>query len=259
MTGNRIENIKAALKLFDGCEFDIRMSEDRIPVLYHDASINGTLICETRFEDFRGLETLEQLLGDREIVDLVNQSGKKLVIEVKEDLFVHKDNSGQAAKSVAQIIEEVVNKSEINVENLFVISFCAPILRWFRGIRTLLIIPYINCSPKISCFNGEGKCRLTPKTIWMMCRSLKAHVKDAQNIGCSGLLFSNRFLKGFFSLFQPSLEQLLSVTDSGFILGTNAKDEKEEEAYKQLWVITDIKTAKVIEQRAGLLISHRGV
>jgi glycerophosphoryl diester phosphodiesterase len=46
---NSVPSILAALRAYDGCEFDVRLTRDRVLVLYHDAKYNGRRLLDTDF------------------------------------------------------------------------------------------------------------------------------------------------------------------------------------------------------------------
>ena len=86
-------------------------------------------------------------------------------------------------------------------------------------------------------------------------------MQRAERMGFSGLLFSKHYLRGFFSLFQPRAEEIVSWKKEGFILGTEAQTFEEEKIFQDFVVFTDYRGEKGGGRRegAGPLICHRGL
>ncbi len=80
-----ISSILGALEVFDGCEVDVRMTKDRILVIHHDAGNQGRRLIETDFKDLNGIPALDELIQNDRVIELVNEGGKTLWIEAKED------------------------------------------------------------------------------------------------------------------------------------------------------------------------------
>ena len=80
-----ISSIIEALRLYDGCEIDVRLTRDRVLVLYHDATYDNHSLLNTDFKDLRGVQTLEKLVSHPQVIELINENGKTLWIELKED------------------------------------------------------------------------------------------------------------------------------------------------------------------------------
>ena len=250
-----ISSILAALKAYDGCEFDVRFTKDRVLVLYHDARYNQRQLLDTDFKDLRGVQPLKELIHHPQVIELINEKGKTLWIEAKEDTTLGLKKDTLLSQELAGRITEQLNNSELGLENIRIISFCSEILKNVQGIRTLRIVPYLFTATD-SFFPFYN-----PKTLLQMFRSLRKHVLETIKMGIGGLLFSKLYLQGFFSYFQPALEEIKSWRKDNFILGTEAQTFEEEKAFKDLVVVTDFRGARR-EGRgkdAGPLICHRGL
>jgi len=85
---NTVKSIRAAMEEYDGCEFDVRLTRDRVPVLYHNARLKGRKFLDLPSRSLEGrVDRFKDLLEDGEIIDLVNEQGKTLWIEMKEDTY----------------------------------------------------------------------------------------------------------------------------------------------------------------------------
>ena len=86
-------------------------------------------------------------------------------------------------------------------------------------------------------------------------------MQRAKRMGFNGLLFSKHYLRGFFSLFHPRIEEIVSWKEKGFILGTEAHTFEEEKAFKDFVVITDYRGERRDGrgEGAGPLVCHRGL
>ena len=91
--------------------------------------------------------------------------------------------------------------------------------------------------------------------------SLRQYVMDTKQMGIDGLFFYKRYLRGFFSLFQPSLEEIKSLSKDNFILGTGVETFEEEKFFKDIVCVTDYRGERKGGRRkdAGPLICHRGL
>jgi hypothetical protein len=152
-------------------------------------------------------------------------------------------------------ISDLIHHSGLRFENVRLISFSPEILVNANGVHTLRIVPYL-FSAKDSVFPHYNL-----KTIAQMFVSLKRHVQRTKQLRIGGLLFSKLYLHGFFSYFQPSLEQIKSMGDADFILGTEAQTYEEEKAFQDFVVITDYRGERSGRrgEKAGPLICHRGL
>lgn len=250
-----IDSILAALQSYDGCEFDVRFTRDRIAVLYHDARFNRCRLLETEFRELKGFQTLEELIHHPQLIKLVNDDGKTLWVEAKEDSSRGFRKDLSYCQELGRKIADLLLHSQLRLEKVRVISFAPEILVNTRGIRTLRIVPYL-FSAKDSTIPHYNL-----KTIRQMFVSLKRHIQHTKKMGIGGLLFSKLYLRGFLSYFQPSFEEIKIMGDSDFILGTEAQTFEEEKAFKDLVVITDYRGERPgrREENAGPLICHRGL
>ena len=250
-----IDSILAALQSYDGCEFDVRFAKDRIVVLHHDARFNRCRLLETDFKDLKGFQTLEELIQHPQLIKLVNDDGKTLWIEAKEDSSRGFRKDIPYCQELGRKVSALIHRSRLRLENVRVISFSPEILVNVSGLRTLRIVPYL----------FSAKDFVIPhynlKTIAQMFVSLKRHIQHTKKSRIGGLLFSKLYLQGFFSYFQPSLEEIKSMEDADFILGTEAQTFEEENAFKDFVVITDYrgKRSGGRGENAGPLICHRGL
>jgi glycerophosphoryl diester phosphodiesterase len=250
-----LSSVVAALELYDGCEFDVRMTRDRVLVIHHDAEILGQRLINTDYQALKGVSSFDELIHHPQVIQLVNEEDKTLWIEAKEDssFKVRKDSS--LRRSIARKLTEELTDSGLNLDNITIISFCDEILTHVKGIRRCHIVPYI-FSATDSYFPYYNL-----KTIFQMFVSLQRHIKRAIKMGYDGLLFSKHYLQGFFSFFQPSVEKILSWKTEDFILGTEAQTFKEEMAFKDFFVFTDYHEERKEGRgtNAGTLICHRGL
>jgi hypothetical protein len=250
-----IDSILAALQAYDGCEFDVRFTKDRAVVLHHDARFNRSRLLETEFKELKGFQTLEELIHHPQLIKFVNDEGKTLWIEAKEDSSRGFRKDLSYCQELGEKIADLLRNSVLRLENVRVISFSPEILIHTRGIRTLRIVPYL--------FSARDSTipHYNLKTIAQMLVSLKRHIQHTKKLRISGLLFSKLYLRGFFSYFQPSLEKIKSMGDADFILGTEAQTYEEEKAFKDFVVITDYRGERSggRGKNSGPLICHRGL
>ncbi len=250
-----ISSILGALEAYDGCEVDVRLTRDRVPVLHHDSRNAGRRLMETDFASLRNVPTLRELVSHPQMVRLVNEKGKTLWIEAKEDTTFRWRKDPGLCKEMAQRLIELLGESEIRMENLRIISFCAEILKHIQGIRTLRIVPYL-FSPA-----DDFVPHYNHRTFLDLVLPLQRHILKARAMGIRGLLFSKLYLRGFFSFFQPSWEKIKSWARDDFILGTEAQTFEEEKAFKDFVVITDYRGERKggRGEGDGPLICHRGL
>jgi hypothetical protein len=252
---NSVPSILAALKSYDGCEVDVRLTKDRVLVLYHDVKYNGQRILETDFKDLRGVQALKELIHHPQVVELINDNGKTLWIETKEDTTLGMKRDPVFCQELARSITDQLKDSGLKPENIRIISFSSEILKHINGFRTCRIIPYIftRTDSLIRYFNH--------KTILRMFKSLRHYILDTKKMGIGGLLFYRRYLRGFFSLFQPSLDEIRLVGKDDFILGTGVETFEEEKFFKDVVCVTDYRGEREggRGKDAGPLICHRGL
>jgi len=250
-----VSSLLAALELYDGCEFDVRLTRDRVLVLYHDSRHKGQPLLQTDFKDLKGVQAFEELINHPQVIELINDHGKTLWIEAKEDSTLGLKRDSLFCKELAKKISGQLKNSKLQLRNIRIISFCSEILKHISDIRTLRIVPYL--------FNATNSFipRYNLKTIGQMFMSLRRLILDTKKMGVGGLLFSKLYLRGFFSLFQPSLEEIKSLEKGNFILGTEAQTFEEEKAFKDFVVITDFRGERKggRGENLGPLISHRGL
>ncbi len=250
-----LSSIVAALEVYDGCEFDVRLTKDRVPVIHHDAETHGQRLINIDYKDLEGISSFDELIHHSQVNRLVNENSKALWIEAKEDSSFGIKKDPSLRRDIAQKLTEKLTDSGLNLDNISIISFCDEILTHVKGIRRCPIVPYL-FSATDSRFPYYN-----PKTIFQMFVSLHQHIKKAMKMGFDGLLFSKLYLRGFFSFFQPSLEKIISWKTEDFILGTEAQTFEEEMAFKDFVVFTDYRGERK-EGRgkdAGPLICHRGL
>lgn len=259
MNQNKIESIRMALKIFDGCEFDIRLTKDNILILFHDAWYKQRRIIETNFKDIKNIQTFEQLINDPDVEQLVNDSNKTLWIEAKEERNQKNKSTELYNKQIAEGILKQLHKSHLNLENIYIISFNTTILKTLKGVNKLLIVPYYDCSSDGK-FSRKGRISFEKLLAYLgMFRSIKHHIRKAKEMGLNGLLFPKQYFRGFFSIFQPSLENILIFVGKDFILGTDADTYEEEQYFKDLVVITNYNGKRSSNYRKKPLIFHGGL
>ncbi len=136
-TGNNsVPSILAALRYYDGCEFDVRLTRDRVLVLYHDAKYNGRRLLETDFKDLKGVQALKELIDHPQVIESINDNGKTLWIETKEDTTLGKKRDPVYCQELAGSITDQLKGSDLKPENIRIISFSSEILKHINGFRT---------------------------------------------------------------------------------------------------------------------------
>lgn len=248
-------SIIKALQSYDGCEIDVRLTKDRVLILYHDATYGKSPLLLTDFKNLKGVQTLEELITHPLVIKLLNDEGKTLWIETKEDASFSLKKDPLICRELAEKTTELLIHSKLHLENVRIISFSSEILKHISGIRTCRIVPYLFSATDFF-FPFYNL-----KTVAQMFVSLKRHIQLTEKMGIGGLLFSKLYLKGFFSLFHQSIEEIKSLGNGDFILGTEAQTFKEEEDFKDFVVITDYHGERKggRGKDAGPLICHRGL
>ncbi len=249
-----LSSIVKALEEYDGCEIDVRLTRDRIPVIFHDARHSGQRLIETDYEDLKGFLTLDTLIQHPRVLELINKNGKTLWVEAKEDSQYLKRKDPSVQKESAQRLTQKLRDSDLQLENIRIISFCTEILVHVKGIRKLKIVPYIFSAT--DCYYPY----YNQKTVVQLFQSLRQHMHKAKRLGMDGLLFSKHYLKGFFSIFHPQYDEIVSWKEDDFILGTEAQTFQEEKDFKDFIIFTDYRGNRRggRGQNANLLICHRG-
>jgi hypothetical protein len=252
---NSVPSILAALRSYDGCEFDVRLTRDRVFVLYHDAAYNGRRLLRTDFKDLEGVQTLQELIDHPQVIESINNKSKTLWIETKEDTTLGMKKDPVYCQELARSITDLLKESHLKSENIRIISFSSEILKHISSFLTCRIVPYIftRTDSLIRYYNH--------KTILQMFVSLRRYILDTKKMGINGLLFYKRYLRGFFSLFQPSLAEIKSLGKDNFILGTGVETFEEEKFFKDIVCITDYSGQRKggRGEPAGPLICHRGL
>jgi hypothetical protein len=250
-----VSSIIEALRLYDGCEIDVRLTRDRVLVLYHDATYDHRLLLHADFKDLRGVQTLEKLVSHPQVIELINEKDKTLWIDAKKDTAFGLKKDSQFCRTLAKKTSDLLKHSKLRLENVRIISFSTEILKAISHIRTCRIVPYLFSATDLFIPHYNLK------TVTQMFTSLKRHIHVTKKMGIGGLLFSKLFLKGFFSLFQPALDEIKSLEEKDFILGTEAQSYKEEKDFKDFVIITDYRGERKDGRGkdAGPLICHRGM
>jgi hypothetical protein len=250
-----LSSIVRALEEYDGCEIDVRLTRDRIPVIFHDARHNSQRLIKTNFRDLKGFLTLDTLIQHPRVIKLINDNGKTLWVEAKEDSNHRKRKDPSLRKETAHRLTKKLMDSGLHLENIRIISFCMEILVHVKGIRKLKIVPYL--------FSATDHYfpHYNHKTIFQLFQSLRQHMQEVKRLDFNGLLFSKHYLRGFFSIFHPQHEEIISWKEEDFILGTGAQTFQEEKDFKDFVVITDYRgdRREGRGENAGLLICHRGL
>jgi hypothetical protein len=252
---NTIPSIKAALKEYDGCEFDVRLTRDRVPILFHNVRFGGKRFLDTGFKALGGkVDRFEDLLGDGEVVDLVNKEGKTLWIELKEDTYRAGLPDKRYCRTLGKRVTKLLEASELELEKVQLISFCPQILDHAGGIKAMPIVPYLNCA------SDSFYPHRNSRTIANMLTPVTRHIKWAAKKEYSGLLFSRLYFQGFFSMLNPPLKVIVKKYQrEDFILGTDAYTKKDEEFFRDIVAITDHRGKRGKKKRKGPLVAHRGL
>jgi hypothetical protein len=250
-----LSSIVGALEEYDGCEIDVRLTRDRIPVIFHDARHKSQRLIETDYKDLKGFLTLDALIQHPRVLELINENGKTLWVEAKEDSRHGKRKDPSLQREATQRLTQKLMDSDLQLENIHIISFCTEILVHVKGIRKLKIVPYIFSATDhyFPYYNH--------KTVFQLFQSLRQHMLKAKRLGIDGILFSKHYLRGFFSIFHPQHEEIISWKEDDFILGTEAQTFQEEKDFKDFIVFTDYRGERRDGrgENANLLICHRGL
>jgi len=249
---NTVAAVAAALKDYDGCEFDVRLTKDGVPVLHHNSEYKGRRIWELDRKALPAVEGLSDLLGDERVKKAVNDDGKTLWIEVKEGSNKGLFRDDAYLQETAEAVRTALRESGLEPNNIRLISFQPRLLRCIKGFKRLPIVPFT-----YGAFD-PGILHRTPRTYVEMLTPISVHIENAKERGFGGLLFSNRYLRGPFSAFQPKMEEIIALARKKFILGTEARTREEELAFRDLVVITDHR-GKRTGKGPKDLICHRGL
>lgn len=239
MNQNSIKNICTILKNHDGCEVDIRLTKNDVLVLCHDAWYQQKRVIDTEFKYLQNILSLEQLATDPGVIKLVNKLHKTLWIEVKEERNINGKSADLYNEIIVDKIEKLLKASRLDLNNIYIISFSASILMKINEFKKLLIVPYYDCS---SYGERSWKRNLSFDITFVyikMFLPLKYRIRRAKESGFNGLLFPKHYLRGFISMFQPSIDKILTFAGKDFILGTDADTFEEEQYFKNLVVITN--------------------
>jgi hypothetical protein len=200
----------------------------------------------------RGVEGFRDLLNDERVVKAVNEVGKTLWIELKEGSRRGFKRDDEDIEEMAQAVSRALKESPLEKNNIRLISFQPGLLEPIRGFKRLPIVPFT-----FGAYDSGIRHR-TPRTYLHILTPLRRHIENARERGFAGLLFSNRFLKGLFSVTQPSIADIIAFAGPKFILGTEAKSREEELAFRDLVVITDYR-GKRTGKGPNTLVCHRGL
>jgi len=142
---NTLKAFKIGCLSADMVECDIHLSKDGVLVVSHDDDLGRIVGVSGEIKDL----TLEQLKrydfgqGEKiptlsEVIEIVRQSKKGLIIEIK-------GNSDEEASQVAGALLELISKSRLP-ENLYICSFWHSILGLFKSggisFKTFVLINY---------------------------------------------------------------------------------------------------------------------
>jgi hypothetical protein len=241
---NSIKNICTILKNHDGCEFDIRLTKDDVLVLWHDAWYQQKRVIDTEFRYLQNILSLEEFVNDPKVIELVNNDPKTLWIEVKEERNINGKSSDLYNEIIVDRIEKLLKVSCLDLNNIYLVSFSTSILKKITEFKKLLIVPYYDCS---SYGERSRKRNVSFDKIIVylkMFLPLKFRIQRAKELGFNGLLFPKQYLRGFISMFQPSIDNILTFAGKDFILGTDADTFEEEQYFKNLVVITNYNGAR---------------
>ena len=122
---NTLESLVHAMKMFDGIEFDIRLTKDKQVVIHHDRTVSiDPSLRKNRspfVEDWNldeliefGFCSFEMLLEDRSIQKAVQEEGKVLVVESKRPSLKVKRSGGWFEKKKHDLhMGEVMKRAEL--------------------------------------------------------------------------------------------------------------------------------------------------
>jgi len=252
MKENTIDAVAAALKSYDGCEFDVRLTRDGELVLHHNSVYKGRPIWNQDRHDMRGVDGFGDLLKDGRMNKGVNEEDKTLWIELKEGSRRGFRRDDDYIKDTAEAVRFALKESALEKNNIRLISFQPLLLRPIRGFKRLPIVPFTYGA------YDSGIRHRTPRTYLSGLTPLRTHIENARERGFAGLLFSKMYLKGPLSVIQPSINDIIALAGPKFILGTEAATREEEMAFRKLVVITDHR-GKRTGKGPMQLICHRGL
>lgn len=150
---NTVESIKIADKFRpEFIEFDVRVSKDKIPILYHDESINGKEIASLNFEE---IKHLNNNIGTLDLA-IRNIHYSKPLIEIKnpkDTQYIIAYNSQNSFYT--SFNEHVINKLGIHKLKFFAMQRIHPFGLLDKAIKNhavgvginkfwILLLPYIH-------------------------------------------------------------------------------------------------------------------
>lgn len=248
-----VNSLIKTLNLYAGCEFDVRLTKDNVPIIQHDAKNNKKFVCNMSFNELKDIISLESLINNSNVINLVNKEKRTLWIELKEDSRSKYKRDNYFSKEIAYSVLDLLINSNLDLDNIRIISFSTEILKFIKDIKVLRIIPYL--------YTGADSVflKFNIRTFQDIFKSLKIFIYKTQDMGFNGLLFSKKYLKGFLSISQSSIDDLLLLKSSDFILGTEAQTLEEELLFKKIYVFTDYEGKRNINPvESKFLIYHKG-
>jgi hypothetical protein len=240
---NSIAALRWGLKNFDGVEFDIRLSNDSIPVIHHDTFLeSGEEVAKLSLNSLKthGIETLEELLNDSEINSIMVENNRKIMwLELKPDCKRHdRKTKIEDTNRMYQAIKNDIEKSNIPVAQINIFSFCVKLLLPFVADSRFKVYPII---PDIDeCDSRSGLVRKILSLPRYFRRSVIHHGNRFKKMGFSGIMFPHQYVDGIRSLFHPSYKKIKQVLErDNFDLVTQAADMGVETEYADIIRITD--------------------
>ncbi|MCY3413320.1 MAG: hypothetical protein INQ03_16900 [Candidatus Heimdallarchaeota archaeon] len=246
---NSIAALVWGLKNFDGVEFDVRISKDDVAVIHHDTYLEIEGALDKKIQDLtlaelreHGIETLEELLNNEGIAGEMTDPSKILWLELKPDCKGWERILYDAhVERMYKIIDEVIEKSSINRDQINVFSFCVKCLIPFLKSKKYKVFPIV---PDVDeCDTRIGILRQILALGRLFKRSLIYHGKRFENMGFKGMLFPHNYVDGFIhKLYHPNLKKVIKTFSMypNFDLITLAKTLEEEEKYEELIRFTDV-------------------
>ena len=155
---NSVSAMRLAVSLgFEGTEFDVQLTGDDVAIVFHDAKMQGHVICDTPFDTLRQLPaftlrsgetvpTLDEFMAACSEALLEQRSREKqtrLFFEIKPHA-----SASQRYRLIGQIIE-AIGKYQLH-DDIFFISFDLDACKWLAQLLPDIPVAYLegDLSPK---------------------------------------------------------------------------------------------------------------
>ena len=153
LTENTVSSLKKAIELgFEGSEFDVWLSSDNVPVICHNASVQGKQIEKTTAGELQKIDlkngdvvpTLEQYL-----LTVKSQNKTRLFLEVKSS-DISQERSLAVADSAVRMVHTLKAQAWVRY-----ISFNYGVLQHIRRLDPAANTAYLNGDKKVTELNTD--------------------------------------------------------------------------------------------------------